>query len=292
MTSNPRHRVVIYLILTFALSSIFYFLCLRHGMKQTYILGLMWCPAIGALLTTLLTKRSFREFGWRLGRPKYLFAGWAIPMAYSWPAYLLVWVTGLGRFPKEQAVQSIRGLLHMTSAPTWAVLVAYYVVGSIVAVGFGCLFAAGEEIGWRGFLVPELAKFNSFTRTAVISGVIWSLWHVPLIIWGDYNSGSPAWYSVTCFATMVISISFVFAWIRLKSGSVWPAVLLHASHNAIIQGYLDPLTVNRGHTNYFIGEFGCAMLPLTIVCAWIAWKRRSEVEGPTGVPVAALAINP
>jgi membrane protease YdiL (CAAX protease family) len=68
---------------------------------------------------------------------------------------------------------------------------------------------------------------------------------------------------------MVISTSFVFAWLRLKSGSVWPAVFLHASHNAIIQFYLDGLTVSRDRTNYLIAEFGCAMLPLTILFAWI-----------------------
>ena len=279
MAPSARIRIFTYLALTFALSSVFYVLCFRHGMKGTYILGLMWCPATAALLTTFLTKRPFHEFGWRLGKPRYLFAGWSIPMLYLWPAYLLVWVTGLGGFPNEQTVEKIRSLLHMASTPTWVVLTTYYVLGSVFAVLFGCLWAAGEEIGWRGFLVPELGKFNSLTRTSVLSGVIWSAWHAPLIIWSDYNSGAPTWYAVTCFATMVISISFVFAWLRLRSGSVWPAVLLHASHNAIIQGYLDPLTVNRGRTNYLIGEFGCAVLPFTIFCAWMAWRHRAEVEG-------------
>jgi membrane protease YdiL (CAAX protease family) len=156
-----------------------------------------------------------------------------------------------------------------------------------LAVLFSCLSAAGEEIGWRGFLVPELMKFNSFTRTALISGVVWSAWHLPLILWSGYNSGTPSWYAVSCFAVMVISISFVFAWLRLKSGSVWPAVLLHASHNAIIQIYLDGLTVSRGPTNYLIGEFGCAMSPLTIFFAWIVWRRRAEVERGNASPAAA-----
>ena len=55
-------------------------------------------------------------------------------------------------------------------------------------------------------------------------------------------------------------------------------MLLHASHNAIIQGYLDPLTVDRGQARYFTGEFGCAMLPLVILCAWMAWKGSGKVE--------------
>ncbi len=173
----------------------------------------------------------------------------------------------------SRGVERFRSLLHLHSTPTWLLLVLVYVLGSVVAVLFSCLSAAGEEIGWRGFLVPELMKFNSFTRTALLSGVIWGLWHVPLIIWSDYNSGTPSWYAVSCFAIMVISISFVFTWIRLRSGSLWPAVLLHASHNAIIQGYLDALTTKHGHTRYFTGEFGCAMLPLTIFWAYWAWRQ-------------------
>lgn len=276
MALSPRVRVFTYLFLTFGLSSPFYVLCIRHGMKTSYIFLLMWCPGVAALLVALLTKRSFREFGWGLGKPKYLLAGWSVPMAYSWPAYLVVWATGVGGFPKEQSVERFRSLLHLPSTPTWLLLALVYVLGSVVAVLFSCLSAAGEEIGWRGFLVPELMKFNSFTLTALISGVIWCGWHVPLILWSDYNSGTRSWYAVTCFAIMVISISFVFVWIRLKSGSVWPAVLLHASHNAIIQGYLDALTVDHGRTRYFTGEFGCAMLPLTFLCAYWAWRHRTS----------------
>lgn len=273
MPWSPRLRVLAFLLVTFLFSSLFYVLCIQHGMRAGYVFLLMWCPGIAGLIVTWLTKRPFREFGWRLGRPKYLLAGWSIPMVYSWPAYLAVWVTGLGGFPNEQAVERFRSLLHLHSTPTWFLLSFVYVLGSVVAVLFSCLSAAGEEIGWRGFLVPELRQFNSFKRTALISGVIWSGWHLPLIIWSEYNSGTPSWYAVTCFSIIVISISFLFAWIRLRSGSLWPAVLLHASHNAIIQGYLDALTTKHSWTRYFTGEFGCAMLPLTILWAYWAWRQ-------------------
>jgi len=289
MALSPPLRVFTYLLLVFGLSSPFYVQTIRHGMKAVYIFGLMWCPAIAGLVTTLLTKRPFREFGWRLGKPRYLLAGWSIPMAYSLPAYLVVWATGLGGFPNEKGVAAFRSLLHMGSTPTWLLVVVVFVLGAIVAVLFSCLSAAGEEIGWRGFLVPELMKFNSFTRTALISGVIWSGWHVPLIIWSGYNSGTPSWYAVTCFAVMVISISFVFAWLRLTSGSVWSAVLLHASHNAIIQGYFDAVTVNQGRTKYFTGEFGCAMLPLTVFFAYWAWRQWDQSKTNNSAATASYA---
>lgn len=272
MALSPRFRILVYLALVFSLSLTFYVLCFRHGMKSSYVFGLMWCPATAGMLTCLLTQKPWYEFGWRFGKAKYLLAGWAIPMVYIWPAYLLVWLTGIGGFPKAQQVEKIRSLLHMSSQPTWALLAIFYLIGSVGAVLFGCVWAAGEEIGWRGFLVPELTKITSLTRTSIISGLIWAAWHAPLIVWSEYNSGAPAWYSTGCFATMTISLSFVFVWIRIKSGSLWPAILLHASHNAIIQGYLNPLTVERPQTKYFVGEFGCAMLPFVIFCAWMAWK--------------------
>lgn len=287
MASSPRIRVFIYVVLTFVFSSPFYVLCCRRGLKASLVYGLMWCPAIAGLLTTLLTKRSFREFGWRLGKAKYLLAAWLIPMAYSWPAYVLVWATGLGGFPNWQALEQVRGLLHMPSTPTWLLLIVVYLLDATAIALFSCLSAAGEEIGWRGFLVPELMKFNSFTRTSLITGVIWTVWHVPLIVWSSYNPGTPAWYAIPCFATMVVSVSFVFAWLRLKSGSLWPAVLLHATHNAIIQTYLDVLTVNRGHTKYITGEMGCALVPFILCCAWIAWRHRAAVEGADSPAVMA-----
>jgi membrane protease YdiL (CAAX protease family) len=84
-----------------------------------------------------------------------------------------------------------------------------------------CPPALGEEIGWRGFLVPELAKTTTFFNTALISGAAWALWHYPLIIFGGYNGGTSIPYSLFCFTLAVIAISFPMAWLRLKSGSLW-----------------------------------------------------------------------
>lgn len=165
----------------------------------------------------------------------------------------------------------------------------YYLIGSVAAVLFSCIWVVGEEIGWRGFLVPELIKVASFTRTALISGVIWTAWHSPLIIWSHYNSGAPVWYSLACFATLTIAASFVFVWLTIKSGSFWPAVLLHASNNAMIEGYFSPLTVERARTKYFAGEFGCAMLPFIVFSAWLVWKGFTEVNGRCGARNARLA---
>ncbi len=293
MAANPRVRILTYLILVFSFSLVFYELCFRYGMKASYVFGLMWCPAAAGVLTSLFTKRPWHEFGWRLGKSKYLLAGWTFPIVYMWPAYLLVWTTGVGGFPNPHQVEKIRGMLHMPSAPTWAPLAVYYVIGSVAAVLFSCIWVVGEEIGWRGLLVPELFKVTSFTRTSLISGLIWTAWHAPIIIWSQYNSGAAVWYSLSCFGVLTIAASFVFVWLTIRSGSLWPAVLLHASNNAMNEGYFKPLTVELSRTKYFAGEFGCSMLPFIIVCAWIAWKSRTQLpNSPAGeVARAARLVN-
>jgi membrane protease YdiL (CAAX protease family) len=141
-----------------------------------------------------------------------------------------------------------------------------------------CAAALGEEIGWRGFLVPELAKRTSFTATALISGCAWALWHYPIVIFADYNPGTAAWYALPCLTVQIVALSFVFAWMRLKSGSLWTGVLLHASHNLFIQAFFDPITTDTGRTKYVIGEFGAALSLVFILLGAYFWTRRNEVS--------------
>jgi uncharacterized protein len=69
----------------------------------------------------------------------------------------------------------------------------------------------GEEIGWRGFLVPELVKRHSLPATAIISGFIWAIWHYPVLLFADYHSPVPAWYYVPLLTAMLPFLTFVWA---------------------------------------------------------------------------------
>ena len=93
------------------------------------------------------------------------------------------------------------------------------------------------------------------------------MWHYPILIFADYNAGTPTWYSLTCFSVMVIGLGFVFAWMRLKSGSLWTGVVLHASHNLFIQAFFDPITTDTGKTKYITSEFGAALAVTVLVVA-------------------------
>lgn len=141
----------------------------------------------------------------------------------------------------------------------------------------GISTALGEEIGWRGFLVPELAKQMSYTKLSLLSGVIWAAWHSPLLLFADYNAGTNRWYAMGCFTVMIVSNSFAFAWLRLKSGSLWTAAVLHASHNLFIQTVFDNIMRNTGKTLWYTTEFGAALAAVNIAVALYFWTRRGDV---------------
>jgi membrane protease YdiL (CAAX protease family) len=73
-------------------------------------------------------------------------------------------------------------------------------------------------------------------------------------------------------------ISFVWTWMRLKSGSLWSGVILHASHNTFIQRFFDPITVDNEKTRYVAGEFGAALYVVALLSAAYFWSRRDELS--------------
>jgi uncharacterized protein len=223
--NSSRKKVFTYLVFVFLFSSVFYFLILRAASLRSgmglNVRGLMWCPALAAFATMRLNRRSLSQLGWGwIG--EYQWQSWFIPLLYTAIAYIIVWTAGLGGFGNPEFVKQITQGLNL-GGPAW-ISVTIGVVWTCVFGLIGSLASAlGEEIGWRGFLVPELAKSTGFTSTALIAGIVWSVWHYPILIWGNYNAGTEIWYEVTCFTGLVIASSFILAWMRLKSGSLWTA---------------------------------------------------------------------
>lgn len=271
---DTRPELTTYLGLTFGLSAIFWWLIISAGSLGVhgglYVFALMWCPGTSALITRLIFQRNVRGEGWAIGSPKWLGLAYLLPLGYASVAYGLVWLTGLGGVD-----------LARFKTP----VVMFLVVGSLQSL----LSATGEELGWRGFLVPTLARTMSFRRTAIVSGAIWAAWHVPLIIFADYNGGTPSWYSTLCFAVMVVSMGFPFAWLRLRSGSVWPAAVLHATHNLFVQAFFDRVTVDTGPTKWLTSEFGAALALTIAATAWLFWRARAAVETPNELEAASLS---
>jgi len=281
---SSRQQVGIYLLLVFAFSSVFYFVMLRaHTLAAgagLFVFGIMWCPALAGMATLKLNGRDLSDLGWKWPQTTYAVQSWFIPLLYATIAYVIVWASGFGGFPNHEFMDHLVPLIGLRLSPQLSTVI-YVLIAGTFGVAKSVASALGEEIGWRGFLVPELFKTTSFTVTALISGVVWSCWHYPLLIWGDYNSGTPTWYGLTCFTLMVVSISFVFAWLRLKSGSLWTGALLHASHNLYIQGIFTPLTRNTGKTAWYIDEFGAIVPIVALAFAVYFWLRRNELPRDT-----------
>jgi membrane protease YdiL (CAAX protease family) len=276
-TKNIRREIVTFLILTLILSVPFYVLISISGIDkgdftQLYALGLMWGPGVAALVTRFIYHKNIRGFGWGWGKTRYQLLAYFLPLGYNLVLYGFIWTSGLGKIPDELTL----------TMPVIAKLALSAVIGPLLG---SWISALGEEIGWRGFLVPQMAKLTSFTKTSLITGVIWAVWHYPLVIFSNYRSvaGSasggeiPLWYALACFTITVIGLNFIFNWVRLKSGSIWTAMFLHASQNFYLQDLFTSLTVNTGTTSWVAGEFGIGLTIVVAIVALILWSKRDEL---------------
>jgi membrane protease YdiL (CAAX protease family) len=273
-------RIVTFLVLAFGLSTISYLKIITsgEGIIGPWLLPLMVSPALSAILTKLIFDRSLKGLGWKPGPAKWLGLAYLLPILYGALIYGIVWLLGLGGFTAE-AIAGQMAQLGMADAPAWQMVAVYMLLmGTIVFVRRSLLSSFGEELGWRGFLFPELHRMTSFTTASLISGVVWVLFHLPVILFSDYHSGAPKAFAVVVFFISTIAHTFVINWLRAKSGSMWPAVLLHASHNLFVDYVYDPLMTRYPLTDYFVTEFGLVMLGINVLMALYVWSRRSEVD--------------
>ena len=89
----------------------------------------------------------------------------------------------------------------------------------------------GEEFGWRGYLEPNLWSVNQrIVLNHVFIGVIWGFWHFPLLLFTPSNEANPMQLMMVVLGCVALAI--IYGQIRLRSGSVWPCVILHAVSNA------------------------------------------------------------
>ncbi len=142
------------------------------------------------------------------------------------------------------------------------------------------VWTLGEELGWRGFLFPRLQERFGFHRACLISGAIWAAWHYPGLLWADYNAGTNAVLAVCCFTVGVIALGYIMGYLRVRSGSIWPCVLLHATHNSFVEGIFDPLTAPTGWAKYITSEFGVGLVVAITVAAMCVVRSSRRQHSP------------
>jgi len=273
-------KIFVYYVLANLGTGLFTKLEIHAPPNLTLTTGAMWSPALAAMLTTWLFGGRVRDFAWGWGSGRYQWLAYFIPFFYAIPVYLLVWVTGLGGFFNPANAVKVAADYGLTALAPSVAFAVYALISLTVGFVPKTGRALGEEIGWRGFLVPELSKVTGFVGTSVISGLMWSAWHFPAILLTNYNGGTPPWFGLGCFTVGVVGESFIFTWITQRSRSLWPAAFLHGAHNTLIQLVLTPATQDTGHTAWIIDEFGIG-LPITcVIAALIVWRLNAN-DRPT-----------
>jgi membrane protease YdiL (CAAX protease family) len=253
------------------------------GNQNGGIILLQLSPLLSAIITKLIYERNVRGLGWKWGKTRYQLASYVIPFGFGLVSFGLVWLLGFGGFYNEvfvaEAQVNIDNSFGLTIASPAIVILALVLLNGTIGLVPATIFAIGEEVGWRGFLVPELYKNNNFTKTSLISGVIWAVYHFPLLIFLYAPSRNISPWPLFVFAIIAsIGMSTIMAWLRLKSGSVWTAVIFHGSLNTFNQTIFQNLTTETSNlTHYISGEHGLMLALVTAVVGYLFWRQRTRL---------------
>ena len=285
---RARRGLLIYFAVLLPSTAVLEWLLLRAGDSIRnhigLVLPLMWMPTLASIVARLALKEGFVDisfrFGGRTGLRMTLMA-WFYPVAVGALAYGFAWASGLAAF-KSPTVPG----LPTVSAPL-AAFSALVAIRLTIGVPIAAIAAAGEEIGWRGYMLTRFIDAG-LPNPILLTGVVWAGWHLPLIVGGVYASGVHPVASAGLFCVTIPALGFVLARVRLTSGSIWPAILGHSAWNTTIQGVFDFSTM-PDPTALWVGESGVlvavASVAFTSVLVRGTWPR---YRAP-GVPIAAAA---
>ena len=184
----------------------------------------MFCPALAVLAVQLLFKPGWSGLGLKphfKGHIKYYLLAW-------WGPILLVALGAALWYALNPEKFSLNALVY-GSAPYWLIVVTLTLVPCANLIPAG-----GEEIGWRGWLLPYLRQSGSLPRAVLLSSLIWGLWHGPMIALGhNYGLGYPGypWAGIAMFCLICLALGACLSWLRLRTDSFWPAALAHGFFN-------------------------------------------------------------
>src|SRR5918995_5043481 len=274
LADTSKATIFTVLVLFMALASALLFKAGVFTSEGPVIALYMCTPALAALVMLLIiTRDGSSKEGWKvLGLHRLGLSVW-------WIAIGVIFLTSL-----------------VASAIVWATPLASLIMpegglgGSLLqfltaVVLMTLTFSLGEELGWRGYLLPQLLSVGQ-TRALVLVGLIWAAWHMPLIFLTPlYHSAGNRLIVLPLFVGTLVAASFFFGYLRVWTGSVWPASIAHSSHNAA-WGTLAAFTVTSNPVvlnEYLVGDNGILILAGTAIAAlWLSRKvSRTLGSGPT-----------
>ncbi len=243
---NKKH-LIRYLIWTFAIAwalQIGTFFLYSNGDRVIYqflIIGVMFVPSIGVFLSGA----GFKSINFKVrirGNIKYYLISWFSPVVLTvlgmvlyfalFPSQLDLEGTMLSQMLGEEGLKQIEA----QGLSVQLLMIISLIQCVTYAPAINMFFAAGEEIGWRGFLYPQLKARFGRVRALIIGGVIWGVWHWPLIWLIGYNYGAEYFgYPVAgmlLFCVITTALGIICEWLYEKSGSIWTTSIFHGSFNA------------------------------------------------------------
>jgi len=295
-------RILVYILITFGMTWIYCLLViypLANGetlngvpamATQLLVAAAMFFPAIGVLLTRLLTKEGFKG---SLLKPnfkkniRYYLLAWFGPGILTIAGAALYFVIFKGSFDLDcgymRQTMAAAGVPYEAQAvPMHLLMLIQTLQALFLAPVLNFITCFGEEWGWRGYLLPKMTRLLPTVPMLLVNGIIWGLWHAPLTIIG-HNYGVGYWgFPFTGIAMMClfcIVMGIFLSYVTLKIGSCIPAVLGHGAINGI--GAIGIYFTTDGG-NPFVGPAPTGfigIIPFAIVAALMTASLKKNEKG-------------
>ena len=240
----------------------------------------MWGPGIAAIITTLfIAKKPLSSLRLNTLGPKrfYLWA-WFLPLGLTIVGGLLALVFGMAKLDLNFTMMrdAMASAASGSEVPVEVIVLAQILFAITLAPFINVLFALGEELGWRGFLLPHLMPLGQW-KALLISGTIWGFWHAPAIMQGHNYPGYPILGSFMMIVFCVL-LGTIIAWLYLNTKSPWVAALAHGSVNAVAG--LPILFFQPDFNMAFGGTLAAptAWIGMALFIAWLVWTKRLPVQ--------------
>ena len=265
-------RIVLYIVLAYLPVYVLGFAFSDKGGGVTSALAgnsLMLFPAIAVIITRLITKEGFKDALLGTGRrksAKYYAAAVIFPVLLPLVSGLILHLFIVKSGSIGDSAFCDNGML------TAALLLTAPATGLAMAVhGFG------EELGWRGYLTPKLEELMPTPLAIVVTGIIWALWHGPLLAYG-YDFGRDydffPYGGFIAMIVMCIALSAFLTWLTKRTDSVYPAALCHMVLDLTLTSEFSLFAMKADGTpfEYRVSEFWVLILstfPVMIVCGMV-----------------------
>ena len=245
----------------------------------------MFFPMLTALVLQAIDKEKFNHTGLANFNVKWSWlVAWLLPVVL---VLLCILINGLMpgvelKYSAEQLIDqyhipedqqdSVRE--QMAKFPAIVMMGLILVSGLMMGATVNALAAFGEEYGWRNYLVGALREVK-FWKAALFIGIVWGIWHFPLILMGHNYPNEPHW-GVLLMVVMCILLGVIELYFVLKAKSMIVAAIMHGTVNAV-SGMVIYFTLGgNDFLNGMTGLSGFITMALAILCIWIYDKYISK----------------